>query len=297
MIKRKRVGNIIYYTILYIIMTFIALCTIYPFLNVIAVSFNDSADALRGGIHLFPRKFSLLNYMTVFNFPSLPIAALISMLRTVIGTGAGVICTAMFAYSLNQKHFILKKPVSFMLLLTLYIGGGIIPDFFLMRSLGLINNFLVYILPGLISAWNVIIVRAYMEGIPESITEAAKMDGANDIFIFFRIIFPLCTPVIATIGLFIAVGQWNSWFDTYLYCGGARNLTTLQYELMKIMLNAQQSSNADVFRGALEEGAIMITPQAIRAAITVVATLPILFVYPFIQKHFVKGIQLGAIKE
>ncbi|MBN2533265.1 MAG: carbohydrate ABC transporter permease [Spirochaetales bacterium] len=293
-IKTRYLG---YSIVLYSIMSIILFITVYPFINILAISLNDATDTLRGGIYLAPRKFTLLNYTTVFSFPALPVAALLSVLRTVAGTAAGIICTAMFAYALQQKHFILKKPVSILLLLTLYIGGGIIPDFFLMRSLGLINNFLVYILPGLINAWNVIIVRAYMESIPDSISEAAKMDGAHDFLIFFKIIFPLCAPVIATIGLFIAVGQWNSWFDTFLYCSGEKFLTTLQYELMRIMKNVQTASNADVFRGGMEQGSTMITPQAIQAAITIIATVPILFVYPFVQKHFVRGIQLGAIKE
>jgi putative aldouronate transport system permease protein len=297
MFLRRKIGSFIYYTILYTVMTIIVVVTIYPFANILAVSLNDAKDTMMGGVSVWPRVFTLLNYKTVFNFPALPVGALISVLRTIIGTAAGVLCTSMFAYALNQKYFILRKPVSFMLVLTLYIGGGIIPDFFLMRSLGLINNFLVYILPGLISAWNVIIVRAYMESLPDSIIEAAKMDGANDLLIFFRIIFPLCAPVVATISLFIAVGQWNSWFDTFLYCSASKNLTTLQYELMRIMKNVQTASDADVFRGGMEYSTTMITPEAIRAAITIVATLPIVFVYPFIQKHFIKGIHLGAIKE
>jgi putative aldouronate transport system permease protein len=294
---RIKVGDIVYYFVLYSMMTIVAVVTIYPFINILAISLNDATDTLRGGINLWPRQFTLRNYETVFKFPSLATAAIMSVLRTVVGTAAGIVCTAMLAYTLNQKTFILKKIVSFMLLITLYIGGGIIPDFFLVRSLGLMNNFLVYIIPGLISAWNVIIVRAFMEGIPESISEAARMDGANDLVLFFKIILPLCAPVIATIGLFIAVGQWNSWFDTFLYCNNAKSLTTLQYELMTIMKNVQTASNADVFRGGMERGMTMITPEAIRAAITIVATIPIVFVYPFVQRHFIKGIKVGAIKE
>lgn len=293
---RVRIGNIIYFTLLYGIMAVVVVIMVYPFINILAVSLNDANDTLRGGIGIFPRMFTLINYSTVFKFPALPVATMISFLRTAVGTLAGIVCTTMLAYTLHQ-NFLLKKPVSFLLLITLYVGGGIIPDFFLVRSLGLMNNFLVYIIPGLIGAWNVIIVRAFMEGIPESITEAAKMDGANDLVIFFRIIFPLCAPVIATIGLFIAVGQWNSWFDTFLYCNGAKNLTTLQYELMKIMKNVQTASDANVFRGGLEQSGSGITPEAIRAAITIVATLPILFVYPLVQRHFIKGIKVGAIKE
>ncbi len=165
----------------------------------------------------------------------------------------------------------------------------------LIRNLGLINEFAVYILPMLISAFNVIIIRSFMDNLPIALEESAKIDGANDFTIFWRIIIPLCMPVIATIALFLAVGQWNSWFDTYLYARGNEALTTLQYELMKILDNTNisggdiTSQNAEVIAG-------QTNPQSIKMAITIIATIPIIMVYPFLQKYFVTGLTLGAVK-
>ena len=175
----------------------------------------------------------------------------------------------------------------------MYVSGGLIPEFLVVKNLGLINNFAVYILPGLISAFNVIVMRSFMDGLPEALYESAKVDGANDWVTFYKIVMPLCLPVVATIALFIAVGQWNSWFDTYLYARGNASMTTLQYELMKIIDNA--SSNVDV-NNPLLQNASKSNPQSIKMAITMVATVPILLVYPFVQKYFVSGMTLGAVK-
>ncbi|HOP95735.1 MAG TPA: carbohydrate ABC transporter permease, partial [Dictyoglomaceae bacterium] len=170
------------------------------------------------------------------------------------------------------------------------------PDYLLIRSLGLMNNFLVYILPGLISPFNIILIRAYMENLPIELQESAMLDGANDFVIFFKVVFPLCLPVLATIALFVAVGHWNSWFDTYLYCGGNKNLTTLQYELQKILANTASSSTIDYYSNLDPTRTMRVTPQSLRMAMTIITTLPIVFIYPFVQKYFIKGMTLGAIR-
>lgn len=163
------------------------------------------------------------------------------------------------------------------------------------RELGLINKFSVYILPGLISTFNVIVIRSFIDGLPPALNESAMIDGANDFVIFYKIVLPLCLPVIATVALFIAVGQWNSWFDTYLYARTNENLTTLQYELMKVMDNATASASVDP-NNPLMQAASGVNPESIKMAITMVATAPILMVYPFVQKYFVSGMTLGAVK-
>jgi putative aldouronate transport system permease protein len=220
-----------------------------------------------------------------------------SVLRTVIGTGIGVFSAAMVAYVLSRKDFIARKFVSVVFALTLYFSGGMIPVYMLMRDLHLTNSFWVYILPGLVNAWNIFVIRSYIDGLPISLQESAKLDGANDLVIFFRIILPLCKPVLATIALFIAVGQWNSWFDTFLYNSSKDSLTTLQYELMKILANTNASaSSSDIFRTGNTDQAPRVSPESIRMAITIIATVPILVVYPFLQKYFVKGLTLGAVK-
>ena len=290
--KRKKIA--VFDIVLTIIMCFIIVITLYPFLNVLAVSLNDATDTVKGGIYIWPREFTLANYKQVFSGSSkLPLAFFNSILRTVIGTVTGVIATAMVAYTLSRRDFIFNKAVTLLFIITMYVSGGLIPEFLVVKNLGLINNFAVYILPGLISAFNVIVMRSFMDGLPEALYESAKIDGANDWTTFYKIVMPLCLPVIATIALFIAVGQWNSWFDTYLYARGNAIMTTLQYELMKIIDNA--SSNVDV-NNPLLQNASKSNPQSIKMAITMVATVPILLVYPFVQKYFVTGMTLGAVK-
>ncbi|MCL2215159.1 MAG: carbohydrate ABC transporter permease, partial [Treponema sp.] len=282
--------------IILVFMVIIIIITLYPFLNVTAKSFNDPIDTVKGGIHVLPRAPTLQNYIGLLEAGSnLPIAFRNSVLRTVIGAVSGVLCCAMFAFVLSRKDFVFRKSFTIFLVITMYVSGGIIPDFLLIRNLGLVNNFWVYILPGLINAFNVIVIRAFMDTIPYSLQESAKIDGANDISIFFRIILPLCKPVLATIALFIAVGQWNSWFDTYIYTRSNDQLTTLQYELIKVLDSAQAvGSAADVYSQQLRTA--RRSPEAIKMAITVIATVPILLVYPFLQKYFVSGITLGAVK-
>ena len=278
-----------------ILMVVITIVTVYPFLNVLAISFNDANDTVRGGLHIWPREFTLSNYKEIFSGSSnLRQGLIISILRTVIGTATGVIASAMVAFVLSKREFVFNKIITILFVLTMYISGGLIPEYMVIRELGLINHFSVYILPGLISAFNVIVIRSFIDGLPPALNESAKVDGANDFVIFFKIILPLCLPVIATVALFIAVGQWNSWFDTYLYARSNDSLTTLQYELMKVMDNAA-SSMADP-NNPLAQSAAGVNPESIKMVITMVATVPILLVYPFVQKYFVSGMTLGAVK-
>ncbi|WP_407945762.1 carbohydrate ABC transporter permease [Paenibacillus puerhi] len=289
--------DIVFDSFLYLFMIAVGVVTLYPFWNVLAISLNDATDTVRGGIYLWPRSFTLSNYKEIFMYNNLLVAFQNSVLRTVIGTLLGVFSSATVAYVLSRKDFIARKQISLIFVLTLYFSGGLIPGYMLIRDLHLMNSFWVYILPGIVSAWNIFVVRSYIDGLPYSLQESAKIDGANDLTIFLRIILPLCSPVLATVALFIAVGQWNSWFDTYLYNSGKASLTTLQYELMKILANTSAgSSSADLARSGNPALSTRVSPESIRAAITIVATLPILLVYPFLQKYFVQGLTLGAVK-
>ena len=200
----------------------------------------------------------------------------------------------MLAYVLSRKEFMYKKQLSFIYVLTMYVSGGMIPTYILIKELHLLNNFWVYIIPGLISAFNMIVIRTFINGIPYSLIESAKIDGAGDFRIFIQIILPLCKPVLATVALFIAVGQWNSWFDSMLYCSSDNSLTTLQYELMKLLSSTTtQGASAEVMKNA---GSI-VTPTSIRAAITIVTAVPIICLYPFLQRYFVSGLTIGGVKE
>lgn len=282
---------------LYSIMIVIGIITLYPFLNVLALSFNDALDTVKGGIYIWPREFTLNNYSEIFKNKQLITAFRITILRTLIGTATNVVCTSMLAYTLSRKDFIARRLFSLMFLITMYIGGGLIPGYLLMKNLHLFNNFLVYIIPSLIWTWNLFVVRSYIEGIPESLQESARIDGANDFVIFFKIILPLCLPVLATVALFVAVGQWNSWFDAYLYCNSKESLTTLQYELQKMLSYTNiQFSGQDVKNYMQTSKAFVVTPESLKMAMTIVVTVPILLVYPFVQKYFVTGLTLGAVK-
>ena len=278
-------------------MLLLVVVTLYPFLHVLAVSLNDPFDSMMGGITIFPRKFTLVNYIETLNYPQIPWATFITLLRTILGTATNVLATAIVAYVLSRNDFFMRKFVAILFVVTMYVGGGLIPEYMLMRHLGLINNFLVYLLPGLISPFNVIVIRSYIDSnIPNELSESAMMDGANDFFIFWRIVLPLCTPVIATISLFVAVGHWNSWFDTYIYCSGNPKLTTLQFELQKILTSAATSSNIDYYRMLEPTQTMRVTPESLRMAMTILVTFPILLVYPFIQRYFIHGLIIGAIK-
>ena len=295
-IKKRSRHDKIWDTIIGIFMAIFVVVTLYPILNTLAISFNDGIDSVRGGIYIWPRVFSLQNYQTVFHNPKLTQAAFISVSRTVIATVVQVFLTAMLAYVLSRKEFIFKKSLSVIYVLTMYVNGGMIPTYVLMKDLHLTNNFLVYILPGLVAAFNMIVMRTYMNGLPDGLVESAKIDGAGHFRIFIQIILPLCKPALATVALFIAVGQWNSWFDSMLYCAQSPNLTTLQYELMKVLSAATQQGGAGTADMVKNSGSI-VTSQSIRSAITIVTALPIIFLYPFLQKYFISGLTIGGVKE
>ena len=205
----------------------------------------------------------------------------------------------MVAYVLSRKEFVLRKVFSFIYVLTMYIDGGLIPNYFLIRNLGLTNNFWVYVLPGLVTAFNLIVIRTYISGLPESLIESARVDGAGEFRIFTRIVLPLCKPVLATIALFVAVANWNAWFDTFLYNSSNPNLSTLQYELMKVLqsANTMTGSLEQALAQAATKSMNTITPRSIRATMTVIVTVPIAVVYPFLQRYFVHGLTLGGLKE
>jgi putative aldouronate transport system permease protein len=281
--------------IVYAVIIFVTLITLYPFLNVLAISLNDSIDSVRGGITIYPRKFTLKNYETIFAFSGLITGLKISILRTLIGTLLGLMSASMLAFTLSRVDFQGRRFVSTFLALTMYISGGLIPVYILIRDLNMMGTFAVYVLPGLVSAFNVFVIRSFIDGIPYALQESAKLDGANDLTIYWKVILPLTKPALATIALFLAVGQWNSWIDTYLYNGSQEHLTTLQFELMKVIQST--TTNVDNFRGK-NMTAVMaqISPESVKMAITIVVTVPILIVYPFLQGYFVKGMTLGAVK-
>lgn len=286
---KKKASTVDY--ILVLVFVLVIFVTLYPFLNVLAISFNDATDTIKNINFIIPRMFTLSNYKYVFKDSDFVMPFVTSVSRTLVGTIVGVFTTSMLAYTLSRKDFVFHKPFTILFVITMYVGGGLIPEYLLiMRTLHLGNNFLVYIIPGMIWVYNMILVRSFIDGLPTALQEAAKIDGANDFQIWYKIVLPLCTPVIATIALYYAVGQWNSFMDTYLY---AQKLPTLQFKMYEIM--NQATMKLDVHGSSNVTTAV--TPMSIRMAVTVVATLPIVIVYPFLQKYFIGGMTLGSVKD
>ncbi len=292
--KKKSTADKIFVVCNTIFMVLFVVITLYTVLNTLAISFNDGIDTIRGGVHLLPRKFTLKNYQTVFQKQNLLTGAYISVLRTVVGTFLSLALNAILAFIVSRKKFLFKSQLSLFWVITMYVNGGMIPTFMVYNGLGLTNSFWVYVIPGMISAFNMLVLRTYMQGIPDSLEESAQLDGAGYTVIFVKIISPLCKPVYATIALFVAVYQWNSWFDSMLYNRMSTKLTTLQYELMKLLSSVmQQSGSAEAAKNA----AAAVTPASVRAAATIATMLPIICLYPFLQRYFVTGLTIGGVKE
>ena len=269
--------------------------TLYPVLNTLAISFNDGIDAVRGGIYLWPRMFTWKNYQTVLGIQNMITGAKITVARTVLGTAIALVLNALLAYVISRKRFLFKREVSLFWVITMYVNGGLIPVLLLYKNMNLTGTFWVYVIPGMISAFNMLVIRTYMQGISDSLEESAQLDGAGYFTIFIKIISPLCMPVYATVALFVAVYQWNSWFDAMLYNRMNTKYTTLQYELMKLLSSVtQQGGNANPGDTA---NASTVTPVTVRAAATVATMLPIIMLYPFLQRYFVTGLTIGGVKE
>ena len=291
----KPVSDKIFGAVVVIFLAGFVVITLYPVINTVALSFNDGIDAVRGKIYLWPRKFSMKNYKTVFAMQNIWTGAKVTVARTLIATLTSLFANALLAFVVSRKRFLFKSQLSLFWVITMYVNGGMIPIFLLYKNLGLTGTFHVYWVPGMISAFNMLVMRTYMEGIPESLEESAQLDGAGYFTIFKDIISPLCKPVYATVALFIAVWQWNSWFDAMLYNRMKTQYTTLQYELMKLLSSVmQQSGSAE---NAKNSGGNTITPITIRAAVTIATMLPIVCLYPFLQRYFVTGLTIGGVKE
>jgi putative aldouronate transport system permease protein len=284
-----------------VILSAIVLVTLYPFWNTLVISFNQAVDTTRGGVYLWPRIWTFQNYKSIWVTSNIPNALFVSVSRAVCSTILNLFLTTMLAYALSRKEFVLRKPFTMIVLLSMYVNAGLFPNYFLIRNLHLNGTFWVYIIPSLISAFNFIVIRTYIKTIPESLFESARIDGTSEFRIFWSFVLPLSKPVLATVALFVAVGAWNAWFDTLLYNSAKPQFFTLQYQLMALLQQSmnQSKSAADINSAGVAANIIAstVTPMSIRAAGTIIATLPILIVYPFLQKYFVIGMNVGSIKE
>ncbi|MFC3798460.1 carbohydrate ABC transporter permease [Cohnella sp. GCM10012308] len=268
----------------------LCVCTLYPFYNILITSFNDPADAARGGITFWPREFSIENYKVVFRDDSMIRAFVVTIARTVIGTAAAVLFTGAFAYGISKSELVGRKLFLMMAIVTMYFSGGIIPYYLVVaKYLHMKGHFLVYIIPNLFNVFNAIIMLTFFRALPKEIEESAKIDGANDLRIFFQLVLPVSKPVLATIALYNAVFHWNAWYDAMLF--GGEKLLTLQQILMQII-----SSNSNVSLIASQLGLGSVTASSLKLATMVITTLPIVFTYPFVQKYFVQGVMIGSVK-
>ena len=297
--KRGKRQDIVFPIVNTIVLTLLMFVTLYPVINTVAYSFNEGTDAVRGGIGLWPRVFSMKSYEAIMADNSVYQAAWISASKTVIITLLNLFWTGMLSFALSRKEYVLRRFITIVMVLTMYVNAGLIPNYLLIsKTLGLAKSYWVYIIPTMFSCFNMIVIRTYIAGLPDALVESARIDGAGDIRVYWQIIFPLCTPVLATVALFVAVGSWNSWFDTHLYCASKKNLLTLQYLLKMKLATTQASANAGkaTAEALANSNSTKTTPVTIRCAITVISTIPILVVYPFLQKYFVTGMALGSVK-
>jgi len=277
-----------------VILGLFALTAVYPFIHVLSISFSTPAAANTYGLKLIPKEATLEGYRQVLNNPLIWTGYANTIARTIAGTFLNVVFSVLCAYPLSKKYLPNRNVYTLLIVFTMFFSGGLIPTYLLMKDLGLLDNRLVLILPGLISPFTMIIVRNFFMSLPEEIEESAKIDGANDLRVLFSIVIPMSKPIIATIALWYAVSHWNAWFDALLYLSDP-NKMVLQTILRKIVIEgSSQFQNFDTYDPVSNTNAV--TPDIIKAATIMVATIPIICVYPFIQKYFVKGVIVGSLK-
>ncbi|MDN4083894.1 carbohydrate ABC transporter permease [Paenibacillus polymyxa] len=292
LLRRRTAGEAIFDFFNNIFMLVICFVTLYPVWYVLVNSFNEGADAMRGGIYWWPRLFSLDSYQAVFANSGIMTAMGVTVAKTLIGTIVHVFFTAMIAYAYSRRELIGRKLYMLIGTITLFFGGGLIPTYLLIRDLGLLDSFWVYIIPAMFSFFDLIIFMAFFRELPDALEEAAKIDGANDFSVFCRIVLPVSMPVVATISLFHGVYQWNDYFTGMIYINNT-DLQPIQTYLYRVV--AQSSSN-QMMSAAPGIVAQSVTSQSIKLATMVITTLPIVLVYPFLQKYFVKGLMIGSVK-
>lgn len=275
---------------------FMLLC-IYPFWYMIMYSISE--PSLSSKVVLFPQGFTLFNFQKVLSLKGIGHAFYISILRTVIGTFTTVFCCSFLGYLFSKQEMPLRSFLYRMLIITMYVSGGLIPTYLVYKSYGLVNNFLVYILPSAISAYNVILVKTFIEQLPASLEESAMIDGAGFVRVYASIVLPLSLPIIATIAVFSSVSQWNAWFDNYIY-NARESLKTLQLLLYNMINESQRIARMLQEGASIQDAAALaqrtLTPKGVQITVTVFATIPIILVYPFMQRYFVKGLMVGAVK-
>ena len=279
----------------YCLLVLVGIVMLYPFYYTVICSFSDGIDLMKGGVYLLPRVWSLASYRLFLSESAWQSAFFISVARTAIGTVLSTLMTTVFAYGLSRRELVFRRGYTMMVIITMYFSGGLIPYYVLLRNLGLLNSFLVYIIPGMVNTFFTLTGVNFMRAIPEPVLEAARIDGASEFRIFRTIVLPTSLPFLATLALFSAVGHWNSWLDSAYYVRNPK-LQTLAFKTMTT-LNQTLASSADSATAGQISQANSATNFTIQATAMVISMAPILCVYPFLQKYFVQGMMLGAVKE
>ncbi len=279
----------------YAFIIFFCITILFPLWDMIVVSLSRAEDISYLNLNFYPKHATLDAYKYCFSRPLLGIAFRNSVARTILGTLYHLVVCCFAAYAMTRHGMPWLKLITIVFLITMFFSGGLIPTYLNIKSLGLLDKFWVYIIPGGFSMYNTIIIRNYFSSIDKAMEESATIDGASQLQIMFRIIIPLSKPVLATVGLWTMVGQWNAWFDNMIYAR-PEGLMTLQYMLKTIQNNVAALTDTATQFAAVKEQSMSFTPDTIIAATTIITVVPIICVYPFLQKYFVKGIMLGAVK-
>ncbi|MCI8524991.1 MAG: carbohydrate ABC transporter permease [Oscillospiraceae bacterium] len=289
MVRKKHAGDIVFDVVAALILLLIFIVMVYPFLYVVNFSISSLSET-GGSLLLLPKKITFSAYEVLLKDDAVLSAFFISAARSIVGPLLMVAVTGMAAYALATPDLVFGRFFRTAFVLTMYVSAGVVPTYIFIKQYGLMNNFLVYILPSLCSAFNLILIKTYIEGIPRSLQEAVYVDGGSDLDAYWRVIFPICRPVNAAVLLFGILSQWNNFMDTQLYCAMEEKLYTLQYVLYNT-LAAQ--TNIEALKAG---GAMASSGQTIKMAITVITVVPVMCIYPFLQKHFVSGIMIGSVK-
>jgi putative aldouronate transport system permease protein len=287
---RHKIFNVLNVTIL----SLFAIICIYPFFNTLAIALNEGNDSLLGGLTFYPRKFTLNNFVFVLNQITIQKAFVVSILRVIVGVTATMIVQFAAAYAATKPNLPGKKFIIFLFMIPMFIPAPLIPRYVLYSQIGLLGNFLVYILPGMFAFYSFVVLRANINAMPVSLFESARLDGASDFKILFKIVIPLSLPILATLSLWAAVGHWSDWTTTLYFAASNKNIFTLQYYIRLFLVQAQTIAQM-ISQGKLE--GVFVIPVSIQAAQVMITTIPIVCLYPFLQKYFISGVMVGSVKE
>ena len=290
MIENRSPGDRIFIGTVYIITGLMALMCLYPMLHVLFASISDPIRLMQHtGVILKPLGFSLEGYKIVLKNPNIPVSYLNTIIYVAVGTSINILMTTLGAYALSRKGYMFKKTITLLIVFTMYFNGGLIPNFLLVKALGMYNTIWALVVPGAISTWNLIVMKTCFQAIPVSLEESARLDGANDFVILLKVFLPLSKATMAVMLLFYAVTQWSSWFNAMIYLSDRKKFP-LQLIMREILI-------ANSTRGNTMDSDVMFLEEVVKYATIIVSTVPVLCIYPFVQKYFMTGVMMGSVKE